>query len=31
MARPPSPWRLALLLILTVGAIIMLLRRSGAL
>jgi len=31
MARPPSPWRLMLLLILTVGAIFMLLRRSGAL
>jgi hypothetical protein len=31
MARPPSPWRLVLLLVVTLGAIFVLLRRSGAL
>jgi hypothetical protein len=29
--RPPSPFRLILLLVVTVGAIVVLLRRAGAL
>ncbi len=29
--RPPSPWRLIILLVVTVGAIVVLLRRTGAL
>jgi hypothetical protein len=29
--RPPSPWRLVLLLIVTLAAIFVLLRRAGAL
>jgi hypothetical protein len=29
--RPPSPWRLLLLLVVTLGAIFVLLRRAGKL